>query len=160
MLTMAGGPDRDYRCVRPTFRLIADMDFMDFKACGDEVLTHGVHGPGARGRDCVREWFPGGTIEESEKNAASRLRATGKLAKNERQFSWLEMDQRIPSEDAGQMSIRNFQRAQRRHSKACGGKPPSRLFDEKGNQIDALNLNAVVREECRPVPRAAAGVDG
>lgn len=101
------------------------------------MLTHCVHGPVVRGSDRVRERFAGGTLEESEKNAASRLHATGKLAKNERQFSWLEMDERIPREDASQMSVRNSQRPERRHSELWCGKPPSRLFNEERNQIDS-----------------------
>ena len=155
-----GGPDGDYCRVRATFRFSADVDFLDVKACGEQVLTHGVHRPVVRGSDRVREWLAGGTIEESEKNAASRLHATGKLAKNERQFRRLEMDQRIPREDASQMSVRNSQRPERRHSKPCRRKPPSRLCNEERNQIDALNVYTVVREKRRPVPRAAAGIDG
>jgi hypothetical protein len=107
LLIIWGGPDGEYCCVRAAFRVSADIDLLDAKACGEEVLTHCVHGPVVRGRDRVREWFPGGTIEESEKNAAFGLHATGKLAKNKGQFGWRKMDQRIPSENACQVSVRN-----------------------------------------------------
>jgi hypothetical protein len=66
-LPLWGGPDGDDCCVRAISRLRADVDFLDFKACGDEVLSHGVLGPVVRGRDRVREWFPGWPIEEAEK---------------------------------------------------------------------------------------------
>jgi hypothetical protein len=160
LLNLACGPDGEYCCVRATFRFSADVDFLDIEACGEEVLTQCIHGTVVRGRDGVRERFAVGTLEESEKNAALRLHATGKLAKNERQFTRRQMDHGIPSEDAGQMSVRNSHRPERCHSKACRRKTASRLVDEDGHQIDAFNVYTMVREKGRPVARAAAGIDG
>lgn len=159
-LTVACGPDGDYCRVRPVFRFSAEVDFLDIEACGEEVLSQCVHRPVVRGRNRVRERLAGGTVEESEKNAASRLHTAGKLAKNERQLSRHAMDQRIPRENAGNMTIRNSQRPERPHSKVWRGKTPSRLFNEEWNQIDALNVGAVVHEKRRPVARTAAGIDG
>jgi hypothetical protein len=110
--------------------------------------------PAVRGRDRMRKWFTGGTLEKSEKNAAAGPDATGKLVKNRWYLGRREVDQGIPGEDAGQMAIRDWQRAERRHSKLCRWKPPSRLFDEEGNEVDALRLDAVVREKCCPVSGA------
>jgi hypothetical protein len=54
------------------------------------------------------------------------------------------LDQGVPGEDTGQMSVRDSQVTERRYSKLDIRKPRLRLFDKERNEIDALCHNAKI----------------
>ena len=96
--------------------------------------------------------------EEAHEKAAAGTQCTGELTEHHTDACRVEMNQRVPRQDAAHAGIVHVERVGAPELESDIREPRASVVDELGHRIDSRHLDTSLVQEARPLSRSASDV--